>query len=401
MKYELLKSYYWRDKTEYEKEYKSRINSPSTLKLGFSIHGKEAFVMMTPEIVMYLRVIYDTNSNLIRLSSALPKHALYMYQRNCLIDEIMLTNDIEGIYSTRKEITDILSDLDRNEDRKKRFNGLVKKYLMFINEEPLNEIISASQVRELYNELVLDEVDEEDKPDGALFRSGSVSVRSQTMSIIHEGIYPESKIISTMNEALNISNDPAIEPLIRAGIFHYLFGYIHPFYDGNGRTARFISSISLAKHLNPLVACRLSYAIKNNKQEYYKAFDMCNDKYNNGDLTPFVHMFLKIVSEAVEHLAMKLEEYVDQILHYRELINIDESETVKDILFILIQNALFCPDPIDREELRKVVKKTYSTVTKDLNHLIASGLPIKQSKSGRRIVYSIDLAEMEEYLQSL
>ena len=112
-------------------------------------------------------------------------------------------------------------------------------------------------------------------------------------------------------------------------------------------------------------------------------------------------MFLKIVSEAAEHLSMKLEECLDQIFHYRELINIDESETVKDILFILIQNALFCPDPIDREEMRKVVKKTYSTVTKDLNHLIASGLPIKQSKSGRRIVYSIDLAEMEEYLHSL
>lgn len=40
---------------------------------------------------------------------------------------------------------------------------------------------------------------------------------------------PESKIIEYMNKALYILNDQSIDILIRVSLFHYYFGYIHPF----------------------------------------------------------------------------------------------------------------------------------------------------------------------------
>ena len=60
--------------------------------------------------------------------------------------------------------------------------------------------------------------------------------------VIHSGIYPEEKLNEAMTAALDFLNDDNIDILIRISAFHYLFGYIHPFYDGNGRTSRFISS---------------------------------------------------------------------------------------------------------------------------------------------------------------
>ena len=60
----------------------------------------------------------------------------------------------------------------------------------------------------------------------------------------------ESKIIETMNQALTLLNDEDIDVLIRSAIFHFVFGFIHPFYNGNGRMARFISSYKMSDVLN-------------------------------------------------------------------------------------------------------------------------------------------------------
>ena len=80
--------------------------------------------------------------------------------------------------------------------------------------------------------------------------------------------------------------------MIRIAIFHYLFGYIHPFYDGNGRTSRFINSYLLSKKLQFLVSYKLSYTIKENMNSYYKSFKETNDEKNKGNLSFFVISFL-------------------------------------------------------------------------------------------------------------
>ena len=105
-------------------------------------------------------------------------------------------------------------------------------------------------------------------------------------------MYPEDKIINAMTSALKILNDSSINYLISAAIFHYLFAYIHPFYDGNGRTDRFISSYVISKNLNPLVAYKFSYIVKKHQKQYYNMFSDTNDPRNRGDVTPFIIQFL-------------------------------------------------------------------------------------------------------------
>lgn len=69
-------------------------------------------------------------------------------------------------------------------------------------------------------------------PDGILFRKENVNVVSST-KIIHQGVYPESKIIKDIDDTLSILNNPDLPYLVRVALFHYFLGYIHPFYDGN------------------------------------------------------------------------------------------------------------------------------------------------------------------------
>ena len=121
-------------------------------------------------------------------------------------------------------------------------------------------------------------------PDGIFFRKICFRLQS-TYERIHRGISGETEIIACMEKALFILHNKSIPPLIRISVFHYLFGYIHPFYDGNGRTNRFISSYLLSKELEPLISYHLAKTIKQNISKYYKSFDYTNDTDNRGDLT--------------------------------------------------------------------------------------------------------------------
>ena len=74
--------------------------------------------------------IYKINGELIYLTNFLPNVAKTHYKNKCLIDEIVLTNDIEGVLSTRRELGEILSDLEKK-DKRNAFMGLSKSILLW------------------------------------------------------------------------------------------------------------------------------------------------------------------------------------------------------------------------------------------------------------------------------
>ena len=95
----------------------------------------------------YVMVLYQ---ELNKLTSEISGIALQQYIKKCLIDEIVLTNEIEGVVSTRKDINEILENV---EDKNNRLTGLVNKYLKLCSEENI-DIITCNDVRNIYNDLL-------------------------------------------------------------------------------------------------------------------------------------------------------------------------------------------------------------------------------------------------------
>lgn len=386
------------DIESYKKEYDRRFNDENTIHLDMPIGGNPAFVYQTVDMYKTILSIEKTDKKVNFLCSNLPKIALEQFALRCLIDEIILTNNIEGIHSTRKEICQVLSSLSK-QDKYKRFSGLIKKYIILMKEDNV-DINNCQSIRSIYNDIFYEEIkdsDPENLPDGEYFRKNPVSVYSATGKEIHRGLSPEKEIIEIMEKALSFLKDDNINMLLRIAVFHYLFGYIHPFYDGNGRTSRFISSALLAKELNYLVGYRISYTIKENISEYYKSFDVCNSNKNKGDLTPFVEMFLNIIDISEKQLCEALEKRNNMLRHYRTLIETlpaSEDNDIFDLYYYLIQAALFANDGISTGELMKYLDMSYNTLKRKLK-IIPSELLIK-SKQGNNCYYRLDLDKLDE-----
>lgn len=394
MNYELLSSLYYKSKNEYEQEYNNRFHSIASKRLNISIEENQCFYILTEEVVNKLYNIMVLNQKLDKLTSEIPGIALQQYIKKCLIDEIVLTNEIEGVVSTRKDINEILENV---EDKNKRLTGLVNKYLKLCSEENI-DIITCNDVRNIYNDLLWEEISEDDKlnlPDGVYFRKEGVDVLSPFKKVIHKGVMPEEKINLMMTQALNILNDRDIIPILRIAIFYYLFGYIHPFYDGNGRTGRFISSYLLSKELNTLTGFELSYAIKENISQYYKGFKTVNEKKNKGDLTPFIILFLDILSKELESLNNSVIKRINIINRYSKVIEVMEKKDKQkqNIIFVIFQETLFGEAGIDVSSLVEFTETSKYKVTQVLKEY--DDMLVK-NKIGRKKYYSFDLDAVDE-----
>ena len=100
------------------------------------------------------------------------------------------------------------------------------------------------------------------------------------------------QLFSWMKKAKN-----NLHPLILASVFHYEFVFIHPFKDGNGRTARLWHNILLSEWREIFEYLPIESQLKKYQDGYYKAIADCNLK---GDSTIFIEFMLKMIDEILD-----------------------------------------------------------------------------------------------------
>ncbi len=112
---------------------------------------------------------------------------------------------------------------------------------------------------------------------------------------------PHSMVPTLMDNLFHWMNEVKkdVNPLILSSIFHYEFLFIHPFSDGNGRTARLWQTVILSHWEKAFKFLPIESMIKKNQDDYYKVIDYCNKA---GNSTDFIEFMLKIIDEAVDDM---------------------------------------------------------------------------------------------------
>lgn len=397
----LTKYFYQHTQEEYETEYIRRLEAPFTVHFNIPIHqynrknAYPAFLCYTGEILRLVEKFYKTYEQFLYTVNTVPPVVLYQFTRLSIVEEVKSTNDIEGVRSTKKEIREII---EKKGAHYHRLQSVVHQYLELLGEEEI-KFDTCQDIRNFYDDFTHQEITRENpqnRLDGSLFRKEPVQIEAATGKTIHQGLYPESRIIEALDQALRILHSEEYPLLIRLALFHYFFVYIHPFYDGNGRTDRFITSYFLSRQFHRLLAVRLSIYIKRNKGRYYHMLEEADSERNRGDMTPFVMGFLEILIGSTEDTIGVLSRKNEQMRKYESRIDAFQlqDKLLKEIYITLLQAALFYGEGISMADLMKVTGKNRGTIQKRIDEIPGNHLIV--TKAGKTNYYKLNLMLFKE-----
>ena len=317
---------YW---TEVKYKYKKLI-PPLTPRLLWGIlkgQRRAAGITLSPRYRLRLFVTPQMQGQLYELDQLLqadrfvaelipPAHKR-RYLLGALMEEAIRSSQIEGAATTRRVAKEMLRKNITPRDRSQRM--ILNNYrTMELLQEQRHAEMTEDLLLQIHRSMVRDTL--EDAMDEGRFRTTEDEVYVEHQ-LTHEVVHlPPSatELPDFMHFFLALCNDQAqptfIHPILRGIIIHFLIGYMHPFVDGNGRTARALfywymlrSGYSLLEYLS------ISQVIYKGKSQYEEAY--LKVETDDLDLGYFVQYHLRVLRLSIEsfkrYAQQKLKEQED------------------------------------------------------------------------------------------
>lgn len=296
-----------------------------------------------------------------------------------LIEEAIASSILEGAVTTRRAAKEMLERKKppRNEGELMVLNNfetlqLIKKRV----KEPLTPELFLEIQKSVTQNTIRDE-------DVGHFRDcNDVWVQDPLYGTVHH-IPPDCGLINDLiNELCHFINNTDgkrfIHPIIKGIILHFLIGYIHPFNDGNGRTARSLFywfTISQGYWLMEYLS--ISQIILKSKNQYALAY--LYSEFDELDLTYFIRYNLECMNNALGELIEYLEKMQESQLKAQNIARSQRELTQRqaEILIELVENLNLEYTILQLSEKFAISRETART---DLQFLEKIGLITKLRK---------------------
>lgn len=243
----------------FEEDYTERRHSGNAFIFSIPVGGPNSFFYYDKAVFALALSLSQKNAKFQELYRSLPPLGQEQLIQHFFLADVQASNEIEDLPSTKEELFCLL----QKKESVDRFSLIVREYSL-LSQHRASFPKTLEDIPALYDQLIgkMDTDSPIEKPDGQLFRKGSVGIYGGLeLSPIHEGILGEEAIGKALLEALQIALNSEIDFFSRSALFHFFFESIHPFYDGNGRTGRFLLSIQYQKEAGDLAPFILSAAI--------------------------------------------------------------------------------------------------------------------------------------------
>lgn len=241
----------------------------------------------------------------------LPSYALKSIKESMTLEWIYNSNSIEGNTLTLQETKMIIKEgftikgkslrehfeAVNHQDAIEYIESLVSKDYILTEKDILN-----------VHELVLKQIEKEI---AGRFRTSGVRVSGA--NFVPPNALKVNEYITELIDWVNVSD---LNIVLKSAIFHHRFVWIHPFFDGNGRTVRLIFNLLLMKEGFPP-----AIILKNDRKKYYDALNQAN----NGDYSKLVLLVFQALERSVDIYLSSLTNTYDD---YKPISNIVEEERV-------------------------------------------------------------------------
>jgi Fic family protein len=195
-----------------------------------------------------------------------------------------------------------------------------------------------------------------------------------------------AKLDGEMNAFLDWFNtDASNDPVLKAGIAHLWFVTIHPFDDGNGRIARAITDMSLARSEDsPQRFYSMSAQIRQERKEYYEILEATQK--GTLDITRWLAWFLDCLGSAIEGAHTTLATVLAKARFWEGIAGTAINERQRMILNRLLDGF---EGKLTTSKYAKLAKSSNDTALRDILFLVENGILARNAEGGRSTSYDL------------
>lgn len=221
-------------------------------------------------------------------------------------------------------------------------------------------------------------------------RNGLMQVVSGPIG--HETVHYQapsaSKVEKEMAAYLNWFNKTAdIDPVLKAGVAHLWFVTIHPFDDGNGRIARAIADLCLARSENSTRRFySMSAQIRHRRKTYYDILE--KTQKGTTDITPWLVWFLNCLKQAIDGAEVLLANVMTKARVWDQMKKLSLNERQRKVINRLLDGF---DGKLTTSKWAKLTKSSQDTAMRDIKDLIRKGILDRSAEGGRSTAYNLIL----------
>lgn len=203
---------------------------------------------------------------------------------------------------------------------------------------------------------------------------------------VHYEAPPAARVPEEMEKFLNWFAKPGdTDPLLVAGLAHLWFVTIHPFEDGNGRIARAITDMALARsEKTDQRFYSMSGQIRRERSEYYNMLE--RTQKSDTDITRWQTWFLECLLHAIEGAHDTLSAVLDKARFWERFAKAPLNERQIKVLNLLLDGF---DGKLTSSKWAKLTKSSQDTAYRDILDLVKRGALRKDEGGGRSTSYSV------------
>jgi len=227
------------------------------------------------------------------------------------------------------------------------------------------------------------------KIDVAKYRTGEMVIVSGPMG--KEKIHYEAPKAIQVKEEMDrfldwFNSETKIDPVLKAAIAHFWFIIIHPFDDGNGRIARAISDLMLARSDGSTQRFySLSSQILIERKAYYNILQQV--QFSQGDITEWLEWFLNCLYRSLE----SSKEAMNQVLRKSDFWERNKETELNSRQRLMLNKLLDgFGGKLKSSKWAKIAKCSPDTALRDIKDLIQKGILRKEKSGGRSTSYELE-----------